>query len=96
MPELFTGVEYTPGQKFTLQPGGKFFDRETRRKRWSGSFAAQQLGLKVGDTFHPVSRAGLRSERSSTPRLYVVTGILAPTNTPADRVIWIPLKGCRR
>ena len=58
----------------------------------AGSFAAAQLGLRPGDTFHPFH--GLTfDERNRHAETYTVAGVLAPTNTPADRVIWLPLAG---
>jgi putative ABC transport system permease protein len=46
----------------------------------------------VGDTFHPFH--GLSYDpRAQHADLYVVTGLLAPSNTPADKVVWIPLHG---
>jgi len=32
-------------------------------------------------------------EKNRHAETYTVVGVLAPTNTPADRVIWIPLAG---
>src|SRR3954471_10287683 len=52
VPELFAGVEYAPGKTFTLRTGGKYFSDDAR-EAVAGSFAAERLGLKVGDTFHP-------------------------------------------
>src|SRR5215207_6875534 len=50
IPELFTSVEYAPGKKFGVCSGGKIFAAEAK-EAVAGSFAAQRLGLKVGDTF---------------------------------------------
>jgi putative ABC transport system permease protein len=88
---LFTGAEYAPGRKFTPSHGGRIFD-DAFREAVAGSFAAQRLHLKVGDHFKPYH--GLNFD----PALqhdddYVVVGVLEPSNTPADRVIWIPLEG---
>ena len=94
LPELFTTVEYAPGKKFAVRPGGRFFaaDKPDAKEAVAGAFAAQRLGLKVGDTFHPFH--GLAFDANSQhPDVYTVVGILAPTNTPADRVVWIPLHG---
>src|SRR5687767_7609073 len=52
VPELFTTVEYAPGKKFALQSGGKVFAADAK-EAVAGSFAAQRLKLKVGDTFKP-------------------------------------------
>ncbi|HVS54292.1 MAG TPA: FtsX-like permease family protein [Opitutaceae bacterium] len=93
LPELFTNVEYAPGKKFAVEPGGKFFSAAPEaREAVAGAFAAQRLGLKTGDTFHPFH--GLAYDaKAQHADLYTVVGVLAPTNTPADRVIWIPLRG---
>jgi putative ABC transport system permease protein len=91
LPELFESVEYAPGKKFTLQGDGKIFAPDAK-EAVAGSFAAERLGLKVGDTFHPFHGLAF-DEKSQHAETYVVTGILQPTNTPVDRVIWIPLHG---
>jgi putative ABC transport system permease protein len=90
-PDLFTKSEYAPDKRFALQPGGDWFDPE-RREAVVGDFAAHKLGLKVGDTFHPFHGL-VFDERNQHAETYVVVGILKPSNTPADRVIWIPLAG---
>jgi putative ABC transport system permease protein len=92
IPELFEKVEYSPGKKFAAQPGGKFFAAPDVREAVAGAFAAQRLGLKVGDTFQPFH--GLNyDEKNQHEETYTVVGLMAPTNTPVDRVIWIPIKG---
>jgi putative ABC transport system permease protein len=51
-----------------------------------------QLGWRVGDTFQPYH--GLAFDPATQhEEVYTVVGRLAPTNTPSDRVIWIPLDG---
>lgn len=90
-PGSFWKHEYAPGKKFEVEPGGRFFD-EKFREAVIGSFAAKRLELKVGDqvqTYHGV----IYDEKQKHDVQFVVTGILKPTNTPADRVIWIPLEG---
>ncbi|MES1166763.1 MAG: FtsX-like permease family protein [Pseudomonadota bacterium] len=91
LPELFETVEYAPGKKYTLEIGGKIFDPDAK-EAVAGSFAADRLGLKVGDTFHPFHGL-VYDEKNFHAETYVVTGVLKPTNTPVDRVIWIPLHG---
>lgn len=91
VPELFTQVEYAPGRRFSVEPGGALFAPDARQAV-VGSFAAQRLGLRVGSTFRPFH--GLTFDpKSEHAEVFTVTGVLAPTNTPADRVIWIPLRG---
>lgn len=50
--ELFAAVEYSPGKKLMVQSGGKVFAADAK-EAVAGSFAAQRLKLKVGDTFRP-------------------------------------------
>jgi len=87
---LFSEVEYRPGRKYELAAGRPF--KQGYAEAVVGSFAARQLGLKVGDTFHPYHGL-IFNEKDQHAESYVVTGILKPSNTPADRVIWIPLEG---
>ena len=92
--ELFTAIEYAPGRRFQLEPGGRQFNEDdpAAKEAVVGSFAAEKLGLKVGDTFHPFH--GLSYDPSKRHAdIYTVTGILRPTNTPVDRVVWIPIHG---
>ncbi len=91
VPQLLTNVEYAPEKKYAVAPGGKVFG-EAAREAVVGSFAAERLGLKVGSTFQPFH--GLTfDEKALHEEVFTVTGILAPTNTPADKVIWVPIKG---
>jgi putative ABC transport system permease protein len=90
VPELFSDVEYATGRKYALT-AGRLFDA-TKNEAVVGSFAAQQLGWKVGTTFHPFHGLAF-DEQHAHEELYTVVGILAPTNTPADRVIWTPMEG---
>jgi putative ABC transport system permease protein len=91
IPALFEIVEYAPGRKFAVQAGGKLFALDGR-EAVAGSFAAERLGLKVGDRFNPFHGLAFDAQNKHDDE-FVVTGILEPTNTPADRVIWIPLRG---
>jgi len=93
-PDLFDEGEYAPGKKFELRPDGKWFD-PVRREAVVGSFAAQKLKLKIGDKFHPFHGL-IFDEHKQHAETYVVVGVLRPSNTPADRVIWIPLEGIQR
>ncbi len=91
VPQLLTNVEYAPGKKYAVAPGGKVFG-EAAREAVVGRFAAERLGLKVGSTFQPFH--GLTfDEKALHEEVFTVTGILTPTNTPADKVIWVPIKG---
>lgn len=88
---LFSEAEYAPGRKFKVEAGGRIFD-DGFREAVVGSFVAQQLRLKVGSEFHPFHGLNF-DEKAQHAETYVVVGILEPSNTPADRVLWIPLAG---
>jgi putative ABC transport system permease protein len=94
IPELFEKVEYAPGKYYALEPGGTLFD-PTRREAVVGSFVAQKMGFKPGDAFHPYHGL-IYNEQDQHAETYVVTGVLKPSNTPSDRVIWIPLEGIQK
>ena len=87
---LFTQVEYAPGRRYRAAQGEAF--AAGHAEAVVGSFAARRLGLKVGDSFHPYHGL-IFDEKQQHAETYVVVGILEPSNTPADRVIWIPLAG---
>ena len=92
--DLFERGIPAPNQKWIVKTGGRLFDPQ-RREAILGSFAAQQLKLRVGDTFHP--QHGLdHNEGHEHEEDYLIVGILEPTNSPADRVIWIPLTGIQK
>lgn len=91
--EIFSRFEYRSGRKFAFALGGAFDGR--KREAVLGSFAADRTRLEVGDTFSPYH--GLDYDPNAKhPEVYVVSGILEPTNSPNDRVIWIPLEGIWR
>jgi putative ABC transport system permease protein len=91
---LFTEVEYAPGRRYAVEPPGRVFD-SALREAVVGSFVAQRLGLKRGDKFHPFHGL-IYDEKNRHAETYVVVGVLEPSNTPADRVIWIPLEGLQK
>ena len=94
IPELFSQVQYAPGRHYAVRPNNSFFDPNLR-EAVVGSFVAAKLCLKRGDKFHPYH--GLTyDEKNQHAETYVVVGVLEPSNTPADRVIWIPLEGIQK
>jgi len=92
--EIFTEFEYQEGRKFKVHPGGRFFD-PVRREAVIGSFVAQRTGLQEGDVFRPYHGITFNElERHDIE--YLVVGVLEPTNSPSDHVLWIPLEGVFR
>lgn len=75
-------------------PPGRWFD-DKRMEAVLGSFVAERQGLSVGDTFSPYHGLTFDPEQRHNEQ-YTVVGILEPTNSPADRVIWIPIEGVFR
>lgn len=92
--ELFQPAAHGDGTRFKVGPGGRLFD-PALREAVVGSFVAQKLGLKPGDKFHPFHGL-IFDEKSQHSETYLVVGVLEPSNTPADRVIWIPLEGIQK
>ena len=91
---LFTKFEYRDSVRFRTQGNGRFFD-PTRQEAVLGSYAAQKLGLRIGDNFNPYH--GLVFDKSMRhDEQYTVVGVLEPTNSPSDRAIWIPIEGIYR
>ncbi|HKQ38314.1 MAG TPA: ABC transporter permease [Verrucomicrobiae bacterium] len=93
-PEMFTQVEYARARKHKVRAPGRLFD-PVLREAVVGSFAAQKLRLKRGDHFHPYHGLNF-DEKHEHAEDYVVVGLLEPSNTPADKVIWIPLEGLQK
>lgn len=92
-PELFD-IEFRSGQKPEIYPGGRIYD-ERRMEAVVGSFAARKTGLGVGSTFQPYHGL-VFDERAQHDEMYTVVGVMRPTNSPMDRVIWIPIEGVFR
>jgi len=87
--EIFTKFEYQAGRHFTVRPGGRNFD-PSKKEAVIGSYAAEKMGLKEGSEFRPYH--GLYFDpKMQHEEVFTVTGVLMPTNTPSDRVIWIPI-----
>jgi putative ABC transport system permease protein len=93
-PEMFTAFEYRKGRPFEVRAGGRLF-APGRREAVVGSEAARRTGLREGSLFSPYH--GLVFDESKRhAEQYLVTGVLEPTSSPSDRVIWIPIEGVFR
>ena len=92
--DLFDEFELTRGQRFEIRPGGRAFD-PSLREAVIGSTVARETGLNVRGTFKPFH--GLAYDgRDQHQEEYTVVGVLEPTGSPSDRVIWIPIDGVFR
>ena len=94
LPELFRNHEWKKGRKYEVQGNGRIFS-ENGKEALVGDFAARKLGLSVGSQFHPYHGLDF-DEKKRHQDTYVVVGLLEPTGTPSDRVIWIPIKGIQK
>ncbi len=95
--DLFTEFEPRPDAEargLRIQAGGRLFDPELR-EAVVGSEAARRTGLVFGAVFEPHHGTEF-NEHEKHDEEYVVVGILEPTNTPIDRVIFIPIEGILR
>jgi putative ABC transport system permease protein len=93
-PDLFQDLEYAPGHAYQVESGGRPF-RIGEKEAVVGSLALHQLGWSVGTRFHPFH--GLDYDPNAQhEEVFTVVGVLAPTNTPADRVIWVPMEGVQK
>jgi len=87
-PSIFTDFEYQQGRRLTPAQG-RVFD-PAARDAVVGATVARKLGMKVGDSFHPYH--GLDYDPAAMhDEVFTVCGVLAPTGTPNDRVVWIPI-----
>ncbi len=92
--ELLTDFELYEGVGYQVMSSGRVFD-ELKMEAVVGSHVARRTGLRVGSHLHFQHdlKEGAGHDHDED---YVVVGILEPTNTPADRVLWVPLEGMHR
>lgn len=93
-PELIRDFEPRPGQKLRLRPGHQNFAPE-RAEAVIGATVARETGLGRGSTFQP-SHGLTYAEGTEHKKVYTVVGVLEPSNTAMDRVVWIPIEGIFR
>jgi putative ABC transport system permease protein len=91
--DIFDKFEYQKGKRFRTA-SGRFFDPKLR-EAVIGSYVAQRTGLHVGSRFNPYHGV-VFDPKMRHQEEYVVVGVLEPTNTPSDRVLWIPIEGVYR
>lgn len=92
-PRFLTEFEYLPGKFFSFseKEGGRGRTLRSPTEAVAGWAAAKALHLQLGNEFNPVCGVREGDPVHSSDRLRFV-GILAPTGTPHDRAIYIPLE----
>jgi putative ABC transport system permease protein len=94
IPEMFEQLTYLDGRKYQFAEGENF-RADHYFEAVVGATAAKRTALKLGDTFRPVEIAskGKTSDDQEEEKAFKVVGILAPTGTPNDRVIFMNMEG---
>ena len=93
---LFEEVLDGEERPLQLTPGSRPFD-PGRREAVLGSRVAAETGLRVGSHLHPSHGVTENAvEEHVHEEEFVVVGVLEPTGTPTDRVVWIPIEGIFR
>ena len=90
--EFLEHFEYLPGKCFSFisEKGGEGRLFQQRDEAVAGAVVARALNLHLGSVFNPV--CGVRSGDPVHENDQIrIVGILAPTGTPHDRAIYIPL-----
>jgi len=90
--ELFTRFPGEGGLR--VEGGGRIFTADAH-EAVVGSVVAQRTGIKAGDTFSPAHGLIFDEEREHEDD-YTVVGVLEATNSPLDRIVWIPIEGVFR
>ncbi len=90
-PELFVRHQWASNKNYQLHPPGRIFS-ETSKEAIVGAQVANDIGLKIGDRFHPYHGLEYNPDTKHDD-IYLVVGVLKSTGTPVDQVIWIPIKG---
>jgi putative ABC transport system permease protein len=83
--------QYRPGKRFEFTSGTAFHPRKFEAV--IGSEVTQLTGLKLGDTFRPTHGGFDPGEKAHEHDevSWKVVGVLKPTHTANDRVVFIPL-----
>ena len=92
--EIFSRVEFRKGAHLEIEPGGRAFGADAK-EGVIGSYVAQKTGLKAGDVFRPYHGINFDPSMMHDDEFKVV-GVLKASNTPSDRVLWIPIESMYR
>lgn len=91
--DLFEQYQTAPGERLAFQAGGPF--QGAGRQGVLGSRVAAATGLGLGDRFRAYHGVTF-DEEAAHDEFFEVVGVLEPTGTPMDRVLWIPIDGIFR
>ncbi|WP_127114890.1 ABC transporter permease [Shimia sediminis] len=86
----FEHFSYGKGQQLTLVDGVGFDGTESAIL---GAEVARSTGLSVGGTLIAAHGSGPVRSEDHDDHPFTITGILAATGTPVDRMIYVPLSG---
>jgi putative ABC transport system permease protein len=89
---FFSELEYEDGRKFSFSrsDGGAGRPFSAPKEAVAGAEAARELGIQLGDQFNPV--CGINEDDPVHVNDFITfVGIMAPTGTPYDRAVYIPL-----
>ncbi|MFH1076723.1 MAG: ABC transporter permease [Pseudomonadota bacterium] len=89
---FFLDFEYMPGKRFSFSQddGGQGRLFKSKDEAVAGWEAAKIIGVKLGSAFNPVCGVNAGDPVHVNDNIKFV-GIMAPTGTPHDRAIYIPL-----
>lgn len=91
---FFDHLDYAPGHAYEVEAGGRAF-QPGLREAVVGCLAATRLKWEVGTSFKPFHGLDYNPGAQHN-ELFTVVGVLKPTGTAADRVIWVPLEGVQK
>jgi len=81
-------MEYRPGKRYEIAEGHDFHPKKFEAV--IGSDVARLTGLKLGSTFQATHGEIQTPNPDIHPEMWTVVGILGPTRTANDRVLFIP------
>jgi putative ABC transport system permease protein len=91
-PALFEKLRFRGDQRYKCADG-KFFRGSDHYSAVLGSQAYRKTGLKVGQTFVPEISDGTAEADDEHHAPFEVVGIMEPTGTPNDNVIFVNIDG---
>ena len=91
--ELFSDFEYQKGVQYEFADGRAFTGDGPEAV--IGSTVAERTGLTVGSKIQPYHGVTFDPNQQHAT-VYEIVGVLEPSNTPSDRVVWIPIEGIFR